>query len=127
MSKRKKVIIVISILSSIIVAFIGGQSFSKYMSEVRGDVTTQIATWDFKVNGGIQEVQTIELNTTSNNETLLNNKIAPGTNGSFDITLDSTNSDVGIDYTIKFEEQNSKPKNLLFIYDNEKGCFIRNH
>ena len=49
---------------------------------------------------------------------LLNNKIAPGTSGSFDIIVDGSGSNVGINYEISFTEENDKPQNLKFIYDN---------
>ena len=117
MSKKKKIIIAVAILSCIILAFIGGQSFSKYVSEIRGEGTAEIATWDFKVNGGSEQIQAINLISTYNNETLIDNKIAPGTEGSFNISIDGTGTDVGIDYHIKFEEGGTKPTNLKFIYD----------
>lgn len=101
-------------------AFLGGRSFSKYVSEIQGNGTAQIATWDFKVNNGKEEIQTIELKSKYDNETLSDNKIAPGTEGSFDICIDGTGSDVGIDYHIKFEEENTKPTNLKFIYDDRE-------
>ena len=120
MSKKKKIILVIGILSCTLLSFIGGQSYSKYVAEVRGDGTAEIATWSFKVNGQKEQVQTIQLSSTCNNETLVNNKIAPGTNGSFNIIVDGTGSDVGINYQIKFTDQNTKPTNLKFIYDDQE-------
>ena len=102
MTKRKKVLLVSAILAIIIVAFIGGNVYSKYVSEVRGNGLAQVATWSFKVNGQQQDVQTINLASTAQPDTLINNKIAPGTKGSFDIIVDGTGSDVAIDYKIEF-------------------------
>lgn len=124
MSKKKKIVLIIAILSCILLSFIGGQSFSKYVSEVRGDGIAEVATWSFKVNGQKEEVQTIQLGSTCNNETLVNNKIAPGTNGSFNIIVDGTGSEVGIDYNIKFENESTKPTNLKFIYDGKEYTSI---
>lgn len=120
MSKKKKIILAVAILSCIIVSFIGGQSYSKYVSEVRGDGIAEVATWSFKVNGQQEQVQTIQLSSTCNNETLVNNKIAPGTRGSFNIIVDGTGSDVGINYSIKFVDESTKPANLKFVYDNQE-------
>lgn len=120
MSKKKKIILIVAIISSILLAFMGGQSFSKYVSEVRGNGVAEVATWSFKVNGQKEQVQTIQLSSTCNNETLVDNKIAPGTNGSFNIIVDGTGSDVGINYNIKFENESAKPANLKFIYDNQE-------
>ena len=113
---KKKVIIIIAILAAIILSFIGGQTYSKYVTEVRGDGTAQIATWDFKVNGQKEEVQTISLGSTYDSSTLVNGKIAPGTERNFQIKVDATGSDVGIDYKIKFSDETNKPANLKFYY-----------
>ena len=103
MSRKKKAIFIVAIVSTIVLAFIGGQTFSKYVAEVRGDGIAEVATWSFKVNGQQEEVQTINLGSTCNDETLIGNKIAPGTSGSFNIMVDGTGSDVGIDYRIEFQ------------------------
>ena len=116
MSKSKKIILILAILIAIVLSFIGGQTFSKYIAEVRGEGVAEVARWSFKVNGQAQEVQTINLASTCNNETLINNKIAPGTEGVFNIIVDGTGSDVGIEYNVKFENEMNKPQNLKFIY-----------
>ena len=117
MSRRKKIVIIVSILLAIVLSFIGGQTFAKYVTEVRGDGTAQIATWDFKVNGQREQVQTISLGSTYDASTLVDGKIAPGTRGSFQIIVDGTGSDVGIDYKIKFSNESTKPQNLKFYYN----------
>src|SRR5699024_12155209 len=61
------------------------------------DWSSDVCSSDLKVNGQAQEVQTINLASTCNNETLINNKIAPGTEGAFNIIVDGTGSDVGIE------------------------------
>ncbi len=113
---KKKAVVIIAILVAIILSFVGGQTYSKYVTEVRGDGTAQIATWDFKVNGQKEEVQTISLGSTYDSSTLVNGKIAPGTEGNFQIIVDATGSDVGIDYKIKFSDETTKPTNLKFYY-----------
>lgn len=120
MSKKKKIILVVAVLSCIMLSFIGGQSYSKYVSEVRGNGMAEVATWSFKVNGQKEQVQTIQLGSTCNNKTLVNQKIAPGTSGSFNIIVDGTGSDVGINYNVKFANESAKPTNLKFTYDNQE-------
>lgn len=124
MSKKKKIIFVIAILSCILLSFIGGQSYSKYVSEVRGDGMAEVATWSFKVNGQKEQVQTIQLESTCDNESLNHHKIAPGTSGSFNIVVDGTSSNVGIDYNIKFVNESKKPTNLKFVYDKKQYSSI---
>lgn len=118
MSKKKKIIIMGAILLAILLAFIGGRAYAKYAAQVRGDGMAEIATWSFKVNNQTEEVQTINLASTYDNETLVDNKIAPGTEGSFNIVVDGRGSDVGINYNIDITEKTQKPTNLKFIYNN---------
>lgn len=117
MSKTKKIILLIIAVAVILLSFVGGHSYAKYMSRVEGKGTADIANWNFKVNESEQQIQTISLKSTINNKTVSNNQIAPGTEGQFEIKLDATGSEVGIDYFIKFENETQKPTNLKFSYN----------
>lgn len=119
MRKCKKIILLIIAVILTILSFLGGQAYAKYMSKVTGQGTADIASWSFKVNENEQRLQNISLKSTINNETLINNKIAPGTQGNFQIKIDATGSEVGINYILKFENESQKPTNLKFTYDNE--------
>ena len=125
MKKNKKILFVILILLAIILSFIGGKTFSKYMSQVQGSGTAEIANWVFKVNGTEDLVQSVDLLSTYNNETLIDNKVAPGTSGSFDIIIDATGSEVGVDYKVKFLNETEKPQNLVFIYNDNEYATIQ--
>ncbi len=118
MTKKRKMLITIGILLIILLSFVGGQVYSKYVARLKGEGIAQVATWRFKVNGQEEQVQTINLQSNYNNGTLLNNKIAPGTSGKFDIVVDGTGSDVGIYYSINFTNEQNKPSNLKFTYNN---------
>ena len=120
MSKKKTILLVILILAIIVLSFFGGKTFSKYVSEVQGEGTAEIANWVFKVNGKEDLVQSVDLLSTYNNETLINNKIAPGTSGCFNIVVDATGSEVGVDYQIKFLNESEKPQNLVFMYNDNQ-------
>lgn len=117
MTNKKKIVVIVAILSMIVVSFMGGQSFSKYISQVKGYGQFDIAKWSFLVNGQESSMNTIDLSSTCNNETLINNKIAPGTEGNFNIEIDATGSEVGIQYQVTFDEKSQKPNNLFFIYN----------
>ena len=125
MSKKKTVLLVICILLAIILSFIGGKTFSKYVSEIKGTGTAEIANWVFKVNGKEDVVQNVNLLSTYNNETLINNKVAPGTSGSFNIVVDATGTEVGVDYRIQFLNESEKPQNLIFTYDDQQYTTIQ--
>lgn len=74
--------------------------------------------YKFKIDYKNMDFKSIELAKTINRETLIYEKIAPGTNGSFDILLDS-NQD--LKYRIEFDSINEKPKNLNFkAFNNDK-------
>ena len=117
MSKCKKIVLLVIAIIVLLLSFVGGQAYAKYMSRVTGQGTADIASWRFKVNENEEKLQTIALKSTMNNTTLINNKIAPGTEGDFQIKLDATGSEVGINYVIKFENESQKPSNLKFTYD----------
>ena len=117
LKKSKKIVLTIIAISAILIAFIGGQAYAKYMSKVTGSGTADVASWNFKVNENAEKMQTISLKSTINNSTLLNNKIAPGTEGSFQINVDATGAEVGINYSVKFENETQKPTNLNFVYN----------
>lgn len=112
MKKSKKIVLISIAIIAIILSFVGGHAYAKYMSRVSGKGTAEIASWSFKVNDNAEKMKSISLKSTINNETLINNKIAPGTEGNFQIKLDATGSDVGINYNIKFENETQKPTNL---------------
>lgn len=118
MKKSKKILIVFAIIFIIAMSFLIGQVYAKYASQIKGQGSADIASWNFKVNDKESQIQTISLNSTINNKTISNNKIAPGTSGNFKIKIDATDSEVGIGYIIKFENETNKPTNLKFTYEN---------
>lgn len=126
MTKKKKALIVLAILVVLILAFVGGQAYAKYVSQVKGQGIAEVATWDFKVNGQSEQVEEIRLASTYDNQTLVDNKIAPGTSGSFNIIVDASGSEVGINYNIEFTEEENKPQNLKFVYEGVEYDSIEN-
>ena len=120
MTKKKKIIMVLCILAAILLAFIGGSVFAKYQSQVKGEGVADVAKWAFNVNGNSSTIQTIAINKNYDPKTLTNGKIAPGTQGSFNIVVDATGSEVGVDYVVNFLNEKNKPTNLKFKYENEE-------
>ena len=101
-------------LLAITVSFLGGQTFSKYVTEIKGSGKAEVAAWSFKAYGENEQTQTVNLASTVNDATLLNNKIAPGTKGSFVIRIDGRGSDVGINYNLKAVNETQRPQNLIY-------------
>lgn len=119
MKKSKKRIILLALLLLVLVfmALLAGGSYSKYLTQVQGKGVIEVAKWAFLVNGQTASITNINLAKTYRADTLAQNTIAPGTSGSFDIKIDTTGSEVGINYDVKFENENNKPQNLNFTYD----------
>lgn len=120
MTKKKKIILVSSILLVLILGAIGGSVFAKYQSQTKGQGYADIARWSFVVDENSSAIKTFNINNSYDENTLVNGKIAPGTKGSFDITVDATKSEVGIDYTVTFANEQNKPTNLKFKYEGEE-------
>lgn len=124
-SKKKVILLVLLLIVLIFMFFLGGGSYSKYLTQVEGKGVIEVAKWAFLVNGETASITNINLANTYKEETLTKNTIAPGTNGSFDIKIDATGSDVGINYDVIFENETNKPQNLKFTYDGNTVSSIK--
>lgn len=124
-SKRKIVLSVLLLLLLTFALLLVGKSYSRYLTQVEGKGVIQLAKWAFLVNGQTATITNLNLANTYNSDTLVENRIAPGTKGSFDIKIDTTGSEVGIDYKVIFTNEQSKPQNLQFIYDGHKVNSIK--
>lgn len=114
--KKKKAIIILLFLLIILFALLS-KTYAKYLTQIQGKGIIDVANWSFIVNGQTSSMTNINLAQTYDEKTLLKDKIAPGTKGSFDIIIDTTGSDVGIEYDVKFLNEKEKPHNLKFKYD----------
>ena len=116
-NKKRIILIVLLLLLLIFMILLGGGSYSKYLTQIEGKGVIEVAKWAFLVNGETASITNINLAKTYKPDTLAQNTIAPGTRGSFDIKIDTTGSEVGINYDVKFKNEQSKPQNLNFTYD----------
>ena len=115
-TRNKPIIILIALLLITAIAF-SMYAYAKYKTTLTGNGTAQVAKWSFKVNGQTQTIPDIDLATTMKKvNNVAENKLAPGTEGSFDLNLDATGSEVAIDYNIKLVVT-EKPTNLRFYTD----------
>ena len=68
-------------------------AYAKYKTTLTGNGTATVSKWSFKVNGQTQTIPDIDLATTMKKvNNVAENKLAPGTEGSFDLNLDATGS-----------------------------------
>ena len=128
MNKERKASIknrgIISALSVLLIILVltgaGGYTYARYMSQEKGTGSAQVANWSFKIDKNGQATKVINLANTVNKDTLVNGKIAPGTSGEFTLVLDATGSDVGVDYVVYFANEQNKPNNIQFTYNERK-------
>ncbi len=117
-SNKKAITILLALLLITAVVF-SMYAYAKYKTTLTGNGTATVAKWSFKVNGQTQTIPDIDLATTmKENNNIVKGKLAPGTEGSFDLNLDATGSEVAIDYSIKLTIT-EKPSNLRFYRDSE--------
>ena len=114
MTEKKRALRVCLIIALVLLIFLVGYTFAKYYSEIKGGGTGTIAKWSFVANNSKDTIQTISLVDSANKVSLVEGKIAPGTKGSFDIVIDATGSEVGVDYEVNVAEETNLPTNLLY-------------
>ncbi len=120
---RKKVLRVILVIITVLLVFVAGYTFAKYITEVDGAGSAKVAKWSFVANAGQDEITDIKLEDTVNKMSLVDGKIAPGTGGNFDIVIDGTGSEVSIDYSVEVVSEVNIPDNLRFGIDGEECTY----
>ena len=99
----------------ILASGIAGIGYAKYFSQVNGDGRVEVAKWSFLVNGEKDEFDTIDLGRQSYDaKKISDGKIAPGTSGSFDITINAKGTETGLNYTVGFPQYHNIPTNMYF-------------
>lgn len=89
------VFIVFLLLIVIIVVILATYASAKYTSSIEMEATAQVAKWNVKATGS----KTFE----KEYEHIVKNRIAPGTNGSFDINIDIQDTEVDVEYKVILE------------------------
>lgn len=115
MKKHKSVIKALVIVALITIVSIGGYTFARYYQSINlGGGKATIARWSF----GSKNI--------SQNIVLSEEKIAPGSNGVFEIEVDATDSEVPVDYEIQVSNEKNIPTNMEFSAEiqNEDGSVI---
>lgn len=112
---KKKYLILMLLAVVAIGSYLISGTYAKYTSKASGVGTAQAAKWSFKVGGteiANATPQTLTFNlfssvkeddTTSTEEDVVAGKIAPGTGGSFDLSVQNT-SEVTATYTVALSE-----------------------
>ena len=118
-NKTKKIIKLLSVLLLVVVLQTMGYTYAKYIAEDQGTGYAEVAKWGFEIVKDGQETKTVHLLDTTDKETLVNGKIAPGTSGMITVELDASASEVDLEYVLEFTNEQNKPDNLFFTYQGE--------
>lgn len=116
MTKRKKTIVAAFAILGIAVVGLAAGVYAKYIASISGTGTATVAKWAFTTDNTADSVG-CSLGDTYDPKTLVNGKIAPGTEGQCTIELKNETSDVGVDYKIKLGNVSGKPENMKFYTD----------
>ena len=112
MKKKSLMLIVLLMLVGLTSGYVAS-TYAKYVKTLDNvSATATVAKWDFK-KGTNYGVFDITLPATVDASTLVADKIAPGTSGTFTIDLDNSGSDVGVEYEITFTGVSNIPSNLV--------------
>ncbi|MBR3325114.1 MAG: hypothetical protein IKG14_03620 [Clostridia bacterium] len=124
-NKLKSKALIISSALIITASAIGGIAYAKYVTKVTGNGKIEVAKWSFLANGEDEDFGTFVLGRENYNaEKIANGKIAPGTSGTFNIDIDATGTETGVNYKVEFPEIHNKPTNLYFkVGDNVYKTF----
>ena len=121
-NKKSLLVVALLLLVGVTSAYVA-YSYAKYTSTITGNQgTVQVAKWDF-VNDNPTGTITVNLAQTYHATTLKGTNaagkklIAPGTEGSFDVTVYNTDSEVGVDFEVALDSITGIPTNLKFYSD----------
>lgn len=104
--KNRKILIILSIILVIITIYIIRDTYGLFESKNIMSTNTNIAKWNVLING--TDIKSGEnfvvdsINIVGNNN-VLNGKMAPGTEGYFEIVIDPTDTDTSILYSVTFD------------------------
>jgi len=114
-----------------ITAYSVSGTYARYTSTFTGTSSARVAKWAFNLDGGETAGTTLNfklfesVNDANVTKGINENIIAPGTEGKFQINLDATGAEVGVDYQIRFENETQKPTNLVFMYQGNNYSSIK--
>lgn len=120
-NSKKSKFLKLAVLLIIIVAIVSliGFVYARYITRINGQVTAQIANYNFDVTVGNNTNLNIDLaNTRLANDTnkVVSGQVAPDTKGAFSLNVNATGSNATLIYNIDLDLSNV-PENLKFYSD----------
>jgi len=115
-TNKSSIVLLVLLVAVAVTALFVASTYAKYTAEVTGNGTVTVAKWNFKTDNNNPTV-TVNITPTADASTLVSGKIAPGTEGSFAVTLKNT-SETGADFKVKLGTiTGTVPTNLKFYKD----------
>ncbi|MCI8460343.1 MAG: hypothetical protein HFE81_02995 [Bacilli bacterium] len=106
--KDLKFILISTLIISMSLLYLFQTSYAKYKKQLNGNVLSNIASWNIKVNNEtIKNKMSLEkdiIPVFNKNDYIKENVLAPGSTGYFDLTIDAENVDVDFIYEITEEK-----------------------
>ena len=116
MSKKRTTLVVAFVVMGVAALGLAAAVYAKYVSSVEKTGVAKVAKWAFTTKNTTGSVE-CELDKTYNPNTLVGNRIAPGTSGYCPIVVSNEDTEVGITYSIVPGTVDGKPTNLKFYKD----------
>lgn len=113
--KTRKRAAVASIIGVMAMSMIGG-AIAKYITQIDGtDTSLQVAKWNVTTSSNALTRNAYD------EKTVTVDKMAPGTEGKFSVTINPNDTETGIDYVVSVDKLENKPGNLYFIVDGDES------
>ena len=112
-NSRKKSVFVIAVLMMIAVTLtLVSSTYARYTATISRNGTATVAKWAFTADNSGSTTMNVSFADTYHASTLVAGKIAPGTKGSFDISVSNASSEVGVEYTVTLGTITNAPTNI---------------
>ena len=115
-SKNLSIIIISIVCIFYLTKFI---SFSSYQSNIGGEVSGNIASWNIKLNENditTNQVEELIINDVAwTNAHAVGDKAAPGSSGTITLNIDASHSDVAVEFDITIDDSSISEDQILTL------------
>lgn len=106
---NKKIIVLGSLLFLVLFIFGVANTFGLFHSEIEGNFNSNVAKWNILINdtnisNGVTDKFVINDLVYNDTDNKLPGTIAPGTSGTFSLTIDASDTEVSVIYTLEVDE-----------------------
>lgn len=104
-NKIKVLLMCLTLIMLVITIYVISTTYALFQSQIKGSVVKNVGKWSIKINGedvlkGTSEEFNMQQFIVDENENTKPGKMAPGTTGSFELSIDPTDTQVSVRYDI---------------------------